>query len=310
MRIAIMAAGAVGGYFGARLVAGGHDVTFFARGAHLAAIRENGLKIESPHGNLLLQNVQVTDDPPGVAPVDLVFFAVKLWDTEHAAEQLRPLVKPHTRVITLQNGIDSVQRLAPILGDDAVIGGSTYLATVIAEPGLIRHTSPFARIRCGRLDGRSDPVLAGYVEAVHAAEIDIVLSKEMQTELWKKFVLLSGTSGITASTRFPLGAIRADKDVRAFFFKLMAEATAVGRAVGVVFPPDFGEELGRAVDSFSPDMKASMAHDIDRGNRLELDWLAGTVVALGRKHGVPTPANEAIYAVLKLHRLGRSGSAP
>jgi 2-dehydropantoate 2-reductase len=307
MRIAVMAAGAVGGYFGARLAAAEHDVTFFARGAHRDAIRRNGLKVESALGDLHLKNVTVTDDPAGVAPVDLAFFAVKLWDTERAAEQLRPLLKPDTRVITLQNGIDSVERLTPILGD-AVIGGSTYLVTVIAEPGVIRHTSPFARIRCGRVDGRPDPVLAGYVEQIRAAGIDVTLSDTMQTELWKKFVLLSGTSSMTSSTRSPIGPIRTDPELRAFFFKLMGEAIAVGKAAGVAFPPDFPEELERAVKAFPPNMKASMAHDLERGNRLELDWLAGKVVALGRALDVPTRANEAVYAVLKPHRMGRGES--
>jgi 2-dehydropantoate 2-reductase len=305
MRIAIMAAGAVGGYFGARLAAAGHDVTFFARGAHLAAIRRNGLKVESTLGDLHLKGVQASDDPSGTAPVDLIFFAVKLWDTERAAEQLRPLVASHTRVVTLQNGIDSVERLAPILGDDAVIGGSTYLATVIAEPGVIRHTSPFARIRCGRLDGRTDEVLAGYVEQVRAADTDITLSDQMLTDLWMKFVLLSGTSNITAGTRQPLGPIRADAELRAFFFTLMAEATAVGKAAGVVFPADFAQQLERSVEAFPPSMKASMLHDLERDNRLELDWLGGKVVTLGRTLGVPTPANEAVFTLLKLHRMGR-----
>jgi 2-dehydropantoate 2-reductase len=305
MRIAVMAAGAVGGYFGARLAAKGHDVTFFARGAHRDAIRRNGLKVESALGDLHLTSVNVTDDPAGVAPVDLVFFAVKLWDTERAAEQLRALLEPDTRVITLQNGIDSVERLTPILGD-AVVGGSTYLVTVIAEPGVIRHTSPFARIRCGRVDGRPDPVLAAQVEQIRAAGIDATLSDTMQTELWKKFVLLSGTSSMTSSTRSPIGPIRTDPELRAFFFKLMGEAIAVGKAAGVAFPADFPEELERAVEAFPPTMKASMAHDLERGNRLELDWLAGKVVALGRALGVPTPANEAVYAVLKLHRMGRA----
>jgi 2-dehydropantoate 2-reductase len=299
-----MAAGAVGGYFGARLAAAGHDVVFFARGAHRDAIRRNGLKVESALGDLHLKNVNVTDDASGVAPVDLVFFAVKLWDTERAAEQLRPLIKPGTRVITLQNGIDSVERLTPILGEAAVIGGSTYLVTVIAEPGVIRHTSPFARIRCGRVDGRPDAVLARYVDEMRNAGIDVTLSDNMQTDLWKKFVLLSGTSSMTSSTRGPIGPIRSDPELRAFFFRLMGEAIAVGKASGVAFPPDFPEELEKAVEAFPPTMKASMAHDLERGNRLELDWLAGKVVALGRKLGVPTPANEAVYAVLKLHRMG------
>jgi len=304
MRVAVMAAGAVGGYFGARLAEAGHDVVFFARGAHLKAICKNGLKVESALGNLHLQNVTATDDAAGIAPVDLVLFAVKLWDTERAAEQIKSLIKPDTRVITLQNGVDSVDRLAPILGDANVIGGSTYVVTVIAEPGVIRHTSAFARVRCGRLDGKPDKVLADYVAQIEKAGIEIVLTDQMKTELWKKFVLLSGTSSITASTRQPLGPIRDDPDMRALFFTLMNETLTVGKAAGVAFPSDYPQELERAVAAFPPTMKASMAHDLERGNRLELDWLAGTVVKLGRQYGVLTPANATVYAVLKPWRMG------
>jgi 2-dehydropantoate 2-reductase len=310
MRVAVMAAGAVGGYFGARLAAAGHDVVFFARGAHLDAIRKNGLKVESALGNLHLQNVTATDSPSGIAPVDLVLFAVKLWDTERAAEQLRPLVQSHTRVITLQNGVDSVDRLAPILGEANVIGGSTYVVTVIGEPGVIRHTSAFARVRCGRLDGKPDGVLAAYVGEIEKAGIEIVLTDQMKTELWKKFVLLSGTSSITSGTRQPLGPIRDDPDMRALFFTLMNETLAVGKAAGVAFPPDYPEELERAVAAFPPTMKASMAHDLERGNRLELDWLAGTVVRIGRRYGVPTPANTTVYALLKPWRMGAPTRSP
>ena len=175
MRMAVMAAGAVGGYFGARMAAAGHDVAFIARGAHRDAIRRDGLKIESTLGDLHLKDVNVTDDPKQVGPVDVVLFAVKLWDTETAGEQTRPLLGANTRVITLQNGVDSVERLAPILGDDATIGGATYVVTTIAQPGVIRHTGTMAKVRCGRLDRRPDPVLAGYVEQIKAANIDITL---------------------------------------------------------------------------------------------------------------------------------------
>jgi 2-dehydropantoate 2-reductase len=306
MRIGVMAAGAVGGYFGARLAAAGHDVVFFARGAHLEAIRNKGLRVESPLGNLHLTDVQAIDDPSRVAPVEVVLFAVKLWDTERAAEQLRPLVEPQTRVITVQNGIDSVDRLRPILGEAAVVGGATYVVTVIAEPGLIRHTGPFARILCGRLDGQSDDVLDRHVAQMRAAGIDIAVSEKMRTELWKKFVILSGSSAVTSSTRLPLGPIRSDPDTRALYFRLIGEAIEVGKAAGIDFPADFNDQMTQALESFPPTMKASMAHDLDRGNRLELDWLSGKVVELGRKLGVPTPANDVIYAVLKLHRMGRT----
>lgn len=305
MRMAVMAAGAVGGYFGARMAAAGHDVAFIARGAHRDAIRRDGLRIESVHGDLHLKDVDVTDDPRQVGPVDVVLFAVKLWDTEAAGEQTRPLVASNTRVITLQNGVDSVERLAPILGDDATIGGATYVVATIVRPGVIRQTGSMAKVHCGRLDGRPDPVLASYVEQIKAANIDITLTDHMLLDLWKKFVLLSGTSGVTASTRQPLGVIRDDEDMRAFFYKLMHETMAVGRAAGVEFPPDFPAELDRSVAAFPLTMKASMANDLDGGKRLELDWLAGKVVALGRKYGISTPANEAVYAILKPYRMGR-----
>jgi 2-dehydropantoate 2-reductase len=304
MRVGVMAAGAVGGYFGARLAAAGHEVAFFARGAHRDALRRDGLRIESALGDLHLKDVIVTD-PRQIGQVDVVLFAVKLWDTETAGEQARPLVGADTRVITFQNGIDSVERLVPILGDEATIGGATYIVTNIARPGVIRHTGSMARARCGRLDRRPDPVLASYVEAIKAAGVDMTLADDMLVDIWKKFVLLSGTSGITASTRQPLGVIREDPDMRAFFYKLMHETMAVGRAAGVELPPEFPEELDRSVAAFTPAMKASMANDLDAGNPLELDWLAGKVVALGRKYGIPTPAQEAIYAILKPYRMGR-----
>jgi len=306
MRMAVIAAGAVGGYFGARMAAAGHDVAFIARGAHRDAIRRDGLKIESALGDLHLKDVNVADDPKQVGPVDVALFAVKLWDTESAAAQARPLVGARTRVITLQNGVDSVERLAPILGDEATIGGATYVVTNIARPGVIRHTGTVARIRCGRLDGRSDDVLAACVNEMKSAGIDITLADHMLVDIWKKFVMLSGTSGITASTRQPLGVIRDDEDMRAFFFKLMDETMAVGRAAGVALPADYAAELERAVTGFPPNMKASMANDLDAGNRLELDWLAGKVVALGRKLGVAAPAQEAVYAILKPYRMGRA----
>src|SRR5262245_9988383 len=207
MRMAVMAAGAVGGYFGARMAAAGHEVAFIARGAHRDAIRRDGLRIESALGNLHLKDVNVTDDPGQVGPVDVVLFAVKLWDTETAGTKARALVGPRTRVITLQNGVDSVERLAPILGEEATIGGATYVVTNIARPGVIRHTGAIARVRCGRLDGKPDAVLTGYVNEMKAAGLDITLADHMLVDLWKKFVLLSGTSGITASTRVPLGVI-------------------------------------------------------------------------------------------------------
>src|SRR5262249_50002425 len=305
MRVAVMAAGAVGGYFGGRMAAAGNGVAVIARGGHGKALRRGGLKIESSLSDLHLKNVNVTDDPKQIGAVDVVLFAVKLWDTETAGEQTRALLGQNTRVITLQNGVDSVERLAPILGAQATIAGTTYVVTNIAMPGVIRHTGTVAKIHCGRLDGRPDAVLEGYVEQMEVAGIDITATGDMLLEIWKKFVLLSGTSGITASTRQPLGVIRDDADMRTFFFRLMHETMATGRAAGVVFPPDFPTELERSGAGFPPIMNAQMANALHGGNRLELDWLAGKVVALGRKYGIPTPGQEAVYAILKPYRMGR-----
>ena len=306
MRIAVMAAGAVGGYFGGRMAAAGHDVAFIARGAHRDAIRRDGLKIESTLGDLHLKDVNVTDDPKHVGPVDVVLFAVKLWDTETAGEQTRPAGRPeHPR-----DHVSERRRQRRATGPHprrctSRLPVRPTSSRTIARPGVIRHTGTMAVVRCGRLDRRPDAVLAGYVEQMKTANIDITLADNMLLDLWKKFVVLSGTSGITASTRQSLGVIREDEDMRAFFFKLMHETMAVGRAAGVAFAPDYPAELERAVATFPPTMKASMANDLDAGNRLELDWLAGKVVALGRKYGVPTPAQEAVYAILKPYRMGR-----
>ncbi len=310
MRIAAMAAGAVGGYFGARMAAAGHDVFFIARGANLAAIKNNGLKIESVHGDLHLPKPNVTDDPQSVGPVDIVLFAVKLWDTEKAAELTRPLVGPNTRVITLQNGIDSVERVAPILGADKTIGGVTYIATVIGAPGVIKHTSQFAKIRFGRADKKPDAALDAFVAAGQAASLDIDLSADIQRERWEKFIFLTAMAGSTATLRSSIGPIAADPDTRAFFGDLMEEVYAVGRAKGVALNHAFVDERLAFIgsDKIDPGMKASMAHDLERGNRLELDWLAGTVRSLGRELGIPTPASDTVYKVLKLHRMGAPSS--
>jgi 2-dehydropantoate 2-reductase len=305
MRIAAMAAGAVGGYYGARMAAAGHDVFFIARGAHRDAMLKNGLRLDSVHGDLHLPKPNVTDDPAKVGPVDIVLFAVKLWDTEKAVEQMRPLLGPNTRVITMQNGVDSYERIAPIVGPERAIPGVTYVATVIASPGVIKQESKFQSIICGTIDGRADAPLKAFVDAAKAARVDITLSDNIERDRWHKFIFLSATSGATAVTRMPLGPILADPDTRALFYTLMKETLAVGRAKGVTLDAGYADERMEFADKSVPvTMKASMANDLDRGNRLELDWLAGQVSRLGKQLKVPTPANDTVYAALKLHRMG------
>jgi 2-dehydropantoate 2-reductase len=305
MRIAAMAAGAVGGYFGARMAAAGHDVFFIARGANLAAMKKSGLKIESVHGDLHLPKPNVTDDPASVGPVDIVLFAVKLWDTEKAAEQTRPLVGPATRVITLQNGIDSAERIAPILGAEQTVGGAAYIATTIAAPGLIKQTSSFAMMRFGRADKQADPMLQVFVDAGRAAKIDVAIAPDITRELWQKFSVLVAMAGATSALRSTIGPIAADPELLAFFRKLMEEAFTIAKAKGVALDPAYLEERIKFVQTkVEPGMKASMAHDLERGNRLELDWLNGKVRELGRALNIPTPAHDTVYTVLKLHRDG------
>jgi 2-dehydropantoate 2-reductase len=305
MRIAVMAAGAVGGYFGARMQAAGHDVFFIARGAHRDALARNGLTLESVHGDLHLPKVNVTDDPAKVGPVDVVLFAVKLWDTEKAAAQARPLLGPNTRVVTLQNGVDSYERIAPIVGAERTIPGVTYVVTVIDRPGVIKQTSKFQSIICGAIDGRADARLQAFVDAAKAARIEISLSDDIQRDRWHKFIFLSATSGATAVTRQPMGPILADPDMRALFRNIMRETLAVGKTRGVALDDGFVDERMAFADRNVPaSMKASMANDLDRGNRLELDWLAGEVRRLGRELKVPTPVNDTIYAALKPYRMG------
>jgi 2-dehydropantoate 2-reductase len=305
MRIAAMAAGAVGGYFGARLAAAGHDVIFIARGAHRDAIAKNGLKVESVHGDIHLPKPNVTDDPGKVGPVDIVLFAVKLWDTETAAAAARALLGPDSRLITFQNGVDSVERLSAVLGGDRIVGGAAYIATVIGSPGVIKHTSNFAMMRFGRSDKRPDDRLNAFVDAGKAAKLDIALSADIDRELWQKFIFLTAMAGTTASLRSSIGPIVADAELRGFFRALMEEAFAVGKAKGISLDPAYVDERMNFVTSkVEPGMKASMAHDLERGNRIELDWLAGKVRALGKQFGIPTPASDTVYTVLKLHRMG------
>jgi 2-dehydropantoate 2-reductase len=289
------------------MAAAGHDVFFIARGAHLEAIRNNGLRIESVNGDLHLPQPNVTDDPAKVGPVDVVLFTVKLWDTEQAAEQARPLLGPHTRVITLQNGVDSYERIAPIVGAERAIPGVTYVVSVIDRPGVIKQASTFQSIACGTIDGRPDASLEAFVDAAKAAGVNITLSDNIQRDRWHKFIFLAATSGTTAVTRLPMGPILADPDTRAMFRDIMRETLTVGKASGVALDDGYVDERLAFADKNTPaTMKASMANDLERGNRLELDWLAGQVSQLGKRYNVPTPVNDIIYAALKLHRMGAS----
>ncbi len=303
MRVAVMATGALGAYFGGRLAEAGHEVHFIARGAHKDAIEQEGLRVESPLGNMHIRNANVTDDPKRVGVVDLVLFAVKLWDAEKAGELSKPLVNQDTRVLSMLNGIDSVDRLTPILGD-VVCATPTRISAVISAPGVVTHKGTFANFRCGFLDGRADARLESLVEEVKKAKVDATFSRNVRQDLWEKFIFLDGMSGATASTRQSIGPLLADPDTRALFYDLMKEVETIGLKQGIGLEGLADKSLAFAIAA-PPHLKASMCEDVERGNRLELDWLQGKVVELGRKLGVPTPANEYVYKVLKLLRNGK-----
>jgi 2-dehydropantoate 2-reductase len=263
------------------------------------------LRVEGDRGNTLIQPVQATDDPASIAPVDVVLFCVKLWDVESAGAQIKPIVGPETAVIPLQNGIDAAERLAPILGWERLMGGTVGVSATIGEPGLIRQTGTFMAMAFGEFDGRSSPRGERLLSLAQRAGFDVTLTDAIQTAIWTKFILLTAMSGVTALTRLPIGKLRDDPDVFGLFEAVMRETEAVGRARGVALPSDVVESRLASVKVTPPGVMASMAHDLLRGNRLELPWLAGKVVALGREYGIATPANAAILAGLKPYANGR-----
>jgi 2-dehydropantoate 2-reductase len=305
MRIAVIGAGGVGGGFGAALAKAGGDVTFVARGAHLAAMREHGLRVEGDRGETLIHPVQATDNPASIGPVDIVLFCVKLWDVESAGEQIKPLIGPDTGVIPLQNGIDSGDRLVPILGAAHVMAGTVAISATIASPGVIRQTGTFMSMAFGERDGRISPRAEAMFALCQKAGIATVLSERIAVPIWEKFILLTAMSGCTAVTRLPIGKLRDDPDVVALYESVMRETEAVGRAEGVPLAPDVVEKRLAMIRSQPEGIMASMAIDLLRGNRLELPWLAGKVVALGRKHGIPTPSNTVLFAALKPYANGK-----
>ncbi|HEY1431561.1 MAG TPA: 2-dehydropantoate 2-reductase [Stellaceae bacterium] len=299
MRIAVIGTGGIGGPYGASLAKAGADVTFVARGAHLAAMRENGLRVEGDRGETHIRPAQATDDIAGIGPVDFALFCVKLWDVEGVGEQLRAIVGPETAVVPLQNGVDSAERLIPILGPEAVMGGTAYVTGNIAAPGVIRQTGTYQRMTFGELDGRLSERGSRLRDLCEAAGFEGVLTPDIRVPLWEKFILLVPAAGLNALTRLPLGKWREDSDLLALYEAALQETIAAGRAEGVRLPPDSAEKARATMWAMPPYLMTSMATDLLRGNRLELPWLSGKIVELGRRHGIPTPVNGFIYAALK-----------
>lgn len=309
MKIAIIGSGGVGGYFGGRLAASGEDVTFVARGAHLDAMKKNGLKVLSALGDLHLPGVKATEDTTTIGPVDVVMIAVKLWATEEAARSAKPLIGPDTVAVSFQNGVVAVDTLTPVLGREHVMGGVSNIAALIEEPGVIRHNGAMASLFFGELDGKPSVRSQAFYDACRKANIDTQLVADVHKAIWEKFVRLVTLSAMTSLTRMPVGPIRSDPDTRALTQQLMEEVVAIGRAKGIRLDAGIVAEQMTKLDSYPPAMVASMCGDLRRGNRLELPWLSGTVARLGRELGIPAPANQFVYAALKLYANGRPAEA-
>jgi len=298
MRIAAIGAGGVGGYFGARLQQAGYDVAFIARGRHLAALRKDGLTVHSPHGNARLA-VKVCERPEEIGPVDVVLFAVKLWDTASAAQSIRALLANGGVVIPFQNGVDSVDGLRKVFGERPVMGGAAYIASRISAPGVIEHIGQMARLQFGPLLPEQRPAAERFLECCKKAGINAEIPDDVTRAIWEKFVFLVAVSSATAAARAPLGVVRADPDLRWLFEQAMRETWTVGRARGVKLADDFVATRMKALDTMPYEMKASMAHDLEAGGKLEAPWLCGAVARMARALGLEAPVNATVFAALK-----------
>ncbi len=298
MEIAVMGAGGVGGYFGGLLARSGHNVTFIARGAHLDAMRRNGLRVTSTNDGDFTVPGNATDKPSEVGAQELVLFVVKMYHNDDAIHAIAPMVGPDTIVLTLQNGIDNGDRLADVYGPERVMIGSAYLEGRISEPGFVTQGGPGAASFGERTPGiteRGERLL----EVFRGANWRVELLENMTGMLWKKFAYLSGSAGVCAASGCTYGELRTVPATRAAIEAAIAEALAVGEASGAPLEPDSLEWSMNALDNFPATGMASLAKDFAENRPVELEGLTGTVIRMGQQYGVPTPVNNALYAVLK-----------
>ena len=308
MKIVVFGTGGVGGYFGARLADAGLDIRFIARGRHLEAIRTEGLNVKSPLGDVHLETVRAAADPAEYGPGDMVIVAVKLYDTDAAAEAIKPLVGPDTTVVSFQNGVLAGDTFSAAYGRERVIGGSASIAAQIEAPGVILHTGTMALLAFGEWDGSRSPRTETLLEWCEKAGIEVTLSDNIETVIWSKFVFLAAFSGITCMFREPMGPIREDADKRDLFRRALIETHAVARAKGVALPDDLAEQRMDFADGLPAEMYSSMYHDLMAGKRLELNWLSGAVVDMGGELGVETPAHAGFVEALASFAEGNPGA--
>ncbi len=300
MRIAVIGAGGVGGYFGARLAAAGDDVYFLARGDHGEALRTQGLRLRSTLGDLHLAEVAVTDDAREVGPCDVVLFCVKSYGTEQAAQAYLPhLLGEDTAVISLQNGMGNLPKIAEVVGEKHVVGGLALILSTITEPGLIEHTGGPARIVFGEVDGANSRRTEAFLERCVAADISAAIAPDINIAMWNKFAFICALAGTTAAVRLPLGEIQGSPRAWEMFRRLVEETYAVARAEGVAVVEGAVDERLEMARSMGPDSYSSLHHDLVTGGRLELDALHGEVVGLAERHGIEVPMSEAVLAILE-----------
>jgi 2-dehydropantoate 2-reductase len=299
MRIVVVGAGGTGGYFGGLLTRAGQDVTFIARGTQLEALRTRGLTLESRLAGTFTVPVQVTDTPSEVAPVDLILFCVKTYDTDAAAESVRPLIRPDTMLLSLQNGIDNEERIARAAEHTSEIGAVAYVSSAIKAPGVVAQTAGPGKIILGELHRGASARTERLRDVLQRAGITAEVHPDIRVIIWQKFLFICAFSGVTTVTRLPIGTILADPMTHGLFRGTSEEVEAVARASGIDLPADCVEQALTTAAAVEPWGRGSLYHDLAGGRRLELESLNGEVVRRGREHGIETPLNFAIYAALR-----------
>jgi 2-dehydropantoate 2-reductase len=299
MRIAVVGAGGTGGYFGGLLARAGEDVAFIARGTQLEALRARGLTVESRLAGSFTVAVRATDDPDEVGPVDLILFCVKTYDTESAAEAARPLFRPETVLLSLQNGIDNEESIARATGQPPGLGAAAYVVSAIKAPGVVAQTAGPGKIVLGELGGGTSARADRLSETLRGAGIAAEVHPNVRAVLWQKFLFICAFSGVTAVSRLPIGTVLADPETSALFRGTSEEVEAIARAGEIGLPADCVEQALATASDVEPWGRGSLFGDLAGGRRLELEGLNGEVVRRGREHGVETPLNFAIYAALR-----------
>ncbi len=300
MRIAVVGAGGVGGYFGGKLARAGDDVTFVARGAHLDALRARGLSVRSSIEGEWHARVTAVRDLRDQRPVDAAIVAVKSFDTEAAVESLRPVVAPDTPVLTLQNGVDNEDKIDAILGPGHALGGVAYIFATLGDPGVIEHRF-LGRVTLGEMNGSVTARVDRLRAAFDAAGVPVELSTDIKRKLWEKYLMINAQAGMTALTRAPIGVIRAVPPTWRMYRAILEETAALARAEKVELAPDVVDTIAGMAQGMPPETVSSMYHDLLAGKRIEIEGLHGHAARLGERHGIPTPATAAVYAALLPH---------